>query len=198
MKINMELIKELREKTGLGIMACKKALEKEDGNVEKAIDFLRKEGLLKAAKKSGRSAKEGVIHSYIHYNKKLGVLVEVNCETDFVANNAEFEEFVHGLAVHIGAVEPAYLSKDEITEEIIEREREVYIQQMKESGKPDNLIEKIVENKIKKFFEENCMLNQEYFGSDNGITVEDFIKENIAKFGENILLRRFVLYKIGA
>lgn len=197
MKISMDLIKELREKTGLGIMACKKALEQNDADVNKAVEHLRKEGLLKAAKKSGRSAKEGIIHSYIHFNKKLGVLIEVNCETDFVASNNEFEDFVHQLAVHIGAVEPTYVSREEVTAEIIEKEKEIYAEQLKKEGKPDNIIEKIVENKIGKYYEENCMLEQEFFGSDNHITVEDYVKETIAKFGENIVIRRFALYKVG-
>ncbi len=197
MKISMELIKELRGRTGLGIMACKKALEKSDSDIEVAIDQLRAEGLLKAAKKSGRAAEEGIIHSYIHYNKKLGVLIEVNCETDFVANNKEYEDFVHQLAVHIAAVEPLFISSDEVTEAFIEREKTVYIEQLKEAGKPENMIDKIVESKIEKFYEENCMLNQEFFGSDDHISVDDYIKSNIAKFGENIVLRRFALFKLG-
>lgn len=198
MKISMDLVKELRDRTGLGIMDCKKALEKNDADVEKAIEFLRKEGALKAAKKSGRTTKEGIVHSYIHYNKKLGVLIEVNCETDFVANTPEFEKLAHDLSVHIGAVEPMYVSREEVPADIIEKEKEIYKTQLLESGKPENVIGKIVENKVEKYFEENCMLEQEFFGSEDHKTVDAYIKENIGKFGENINIGRFVLYKVGA
>ncbi len=197
MKVDMNSIKELRARTGLGIMACKKALEKNDGDIDKAIEQLRKDGIVKAAKKGGRTTNEGIVHSYIHYNKRLGVLIEVNCETDFVANTKEFEDFVHSLAVHIGATEPTYVKKEDVSEEIIEKEKEIYIKQLKDAGKPDNIIDKIVPNKIEKFYEENCMYNQEFFGSEEKITVEDYIKENIGKFGENINIRRFALFKVG-
>lgn len=197
MKISMDKVKELRDRTGLGIMDCKKALEKNDSDVEKSIDFLRKEGSLKAAKKSGRATKEGVIHAYIHYNKKLGVLVEINCETDFVANTPEFDKLAHDIAVHIGAVEPLYVSRDDVPAEVIEKEKEIYKVQLLESGKPEEVIEKIMVNKVEKYYEENCMLEQEFFGSDDHKTVDQYIKENIGKFGENINIGRFVLYKVG-
>lgn len=197
MKADMNKIKELRNKTGLGIMACKKALEATEGDVENAVQKLRKEGLIKAAKKSGRAAEEGIVHAYIHHNNKLGVLVEVNCETDFVAGNKEFEGFVHEIALHIGAVEPEYVSPEDVPDEVIEKEKDVYKEQMKKAGKPDNIIDKIVENKIDKFYEENCLLKQEFFGGQDGQTVEEYVKENIAKFGENIVVNRFALFKIG-
>lgn len=197
MKVDMNKIKELRNKTGLGIMACKKALEATEGDVENAVQKLRKEGLIKAAKKSGRAADEGIVHSYIHHNNKLGVLVEVNCETDFVAGNKEFEAFVHEIALHIGAVEPEYVSPEDVPDDVIEKEKDVYKEQMKKAGKPDNIIDKIVENKVDKYFEENCLLKQEFFGGQDGQTVEEYVKENIARFGENIVINRFALFKIG-
>ncbi|MDY6787293.1 MAG: translation elongation factor Ts [candidate division WOR-3 bacterium] len=197
MKVDMNKIKELRNKTGLGIMACKKALEATEGDVENAVQKLRKEGLIKAAKKSGRTAEEGIVHSYIHHNNKLGVLVEVNCETDFVAGNKEFENFVHEIALHIGAVEPEYVSPENVPDEVIEKEKDIYKEQMKKAGKPDNIIDKIVENKVEKYYEENCLLKQEFFGGQDGQTVEEYVKENIAKFGENIVVNRFALFKIG-
>ncbi len=197
MNITMDMIKELKERTGLGIMDCKNALIKNDGDIEKAIEYLRKEGILKAAKKSSRAASEGVIDAYIHYNKKLGVLVEVNCETDFVAKTKEFIDMAHQIAIHIGAMEPQYVNQNDVPQEVMEKEKEIYKEQMKDQKKPQNVIDKIIENKLQKFFEENCLYKQQFFGSEDKKTVEDYIKENIAKFGENIVVSRFSIFKIG-
>lgn len=197
MNISMDMIKELKERTGLGIMDCKNALIKSQGDIEKAIEYLRKEGILKAAKKSSRIASEGIIDSYIHYNKRLGVLVEVNCETDFVAKTQDFIDMAHQIAIHIGAMEPQFVNENDVPPEIIEKEKEIYREQLKDSKKPENVIEKIIENKLQKFYEDNCLYKQQFFGSEDKKTVEDYIKENIAKFGENIIVRRFSLFKIG-
>lgn len=199
MEITMEMIKQLKDRTGLGIMDCKKALQENGGDAEKAIEYLRKQGILKAAKKSARTANEGLVHAYIHTGSKLGVLVEVNCETDFVAKTKDFYDMTHQIAVHIAAaeVEPQYVNVEDIPAETIAKEKDIYTEQMKESGKPAGVIEKIVENKIKKYCEDICLMNQEFFGSDDKKTVGDYIKENIAKFGENIKVNRFTVYKIG-
>jgi len=197
MEVKIELIKELKERTGLGIMACKKALLENAGDVEKAIEYLRKEGILKAAKKSARKANDGLIHSYIHFTKRLGVLIEVNCETDFVAKTPEFEKFVHDLALHIGACEPQFLSRDDVPQDFIDKEKEIFRAQLEETKKPADVIEKIVEGKVNKFYEEKCMLYQEMFGAQPVKTVEEAVKENITKFGENIVINRFALFKIG-
>jgi len=197
MEVKIELIKELKERTGLGIMACKKALLENAGDVEKAIEYLRKEGILKAAKKSARKANDGLIHSYIHFTKRLGVLIEVNCETDFVAKTPEFEKFVHDLALHIGACEPQFLSRDDVPQDFIDKEKEIFRAQLEETKKPADVIEKIVDGKVNKFYEEKCMLYQEMFGAQPVKTVEEAVKENITKFGENIVINRFALFKIG-
>ncbi|MGE3063007.1 MAG: translation elongation factor Ts [bacterium] len=199
MEITMEMIKHLKDRTMLGIMDCKKALAENDGDEEKAIDYLRKQGILKAAKKSSRDANEGLVHAYIHTGSKLGVLVEVNCETDFVAKTPDFMNMTHQIAVHIAAaeVEPQYVNAEDVPTELLEREKAVYIDQMKEAKKPQNVIDKIVENKLKKYCDDICLMNQEFFGSDDKKTVGEFIKENIAKFGENIKISRFVVFKIG-
>jgi len=197
--VTMEMIKRLKERTSLGIMDCKKALLETDGDEEKAIEYLRKNGILKAAKKSSRSANEGAIHAYIHTGNKLGVLVEVNCETDFVAKTPDFMKMVHQIAVHIAAaeVEPIYVSPEQVPADLIEKEKAIYMDQLSETKKPRNIIEKIVENKIKKYTEDISLMSQEFFGSEDKKTVADFIKENIAKFGENIVVSRFVVFKIG-
>jgi len=199
MEVTIEMIKQLKGRTGLGIMDCKKALVENGGDTEKAIEYLRKQGVLKAAKKSSRIANEGVIHSYIHTNNRMGVLVEVNCETDFVAKTSDFLKMAHQIAVHIAATEtePQYVNIEDIPAEVIEKEKEIYIEQMVLTKKPQAVIDKIVENKIKKYCENICLMNQEFFGSDNNMTVLDYIKENIAKFGENIIVSRFTIYKIG-
>ncbi|MDD3804325.1 MAG: translation elongation factor Ts [bacterium] len=199
MEITMEMIKKLKDRTGLGIMDCKKALAENNGDEEKAIEYLRKQGVLKAAKKSARDANEGLVHAYIHTGSKLGVMVEVNCETDFVAKTKDFYDMTHQIAVHIAAaeVEPQYVNIEDVPAELLEKEKSIYAEQMKATGKPANVIEKIVENKIKKYCEDICLMSQEFFGSEVKKTVSEYIKENIAKFGENIKVSRFVVFKIG-
>lgn len=189
-------IKELRERTGAGFLECKKALEQNENNIDKAIDFLREKGLAAASKKLGRVASDGRVHSYIHGGGKVGVLVEVNCETDFVAKTDEFGEFVNNIALHIAAVNPRYLKKEEVPEADVEKERAIFKTQAEESGKKGPVIEKIVEGKVAKFFEENCLLHQKYVKNPD-ITIENLIREMIAKMGENITLRRFVRFQLG-
>jgi elongation factor Ts len=194
--ISADLVKELREKTGAGIMDCKKALAESDANIEKAVEFLRKKGLATAAKRAGRALTEGVVQSYIHMGGKLGVMVEVNCETDFVAKNDEFQEFARNIAMHIAATNPLGITAEDIPEEVIKTEKDIYLAQAKEMGKPDNIVEKIAEGKLKKFIEENCLMNQPYVRNPD-ITVADLLNELIAKIGENISVRRFVRFKVG-
>ena len=195
-KIPVELVKELRDRTGAGIMACKKALIETDGDVEKAVEHLRKKGIAKADKKASREAKEGIIESYIHFNGQLGVLIEVNCETDFVARTDDFKELAKSLAMHIAAMKPQYVSPEDVPEDVIAKEKDIYREQMKNSGKPDNIIEKILEGKINKFYSEVCLLDQEYV-KDDSKKAKDFIKEYIAKLGENIVVKRFALFVLG-
>ncbi len=193
---NLDLIKELRARTGAGILACQKALKETNNDLKKAIDYLRKEGLAKAVKKAGRLTAEGVVGSYIHAGAKLGVLVEVNCETDFVARTPEFNEFVHNIAMHIAANDPVAISKEDVSEDLISKEREVYAEQVRKSGKPENLIEKIVDGMIEKYLKENCLLSQPYV-KDPSMNVDDYLKSVIARLGENIVIRRFARFKIG-
>ena len=192
--ITASMVKELREKTNAGMMECKKALQEVDGNIEKAIEFLRKRGLDLADKKSSRATKEGVIGSYIHSNNKIGVLVEVSCETDFVAKNEEFKELVKDLTLQIASAMPQYLSREEIPEEIIAKEKEIYAEQVK--GKPENIIDKIVEGKLEKFYKQVCLLDQQ-FVKDDKKTISDLLKEKIAKLGENMAIKRFVRFQVG-
>jgi len=195
-KIDMNLIKELRERTGAGIMDCKKALEIAGGDMEKAVDELRKMGVAKAEKKISREAKEGIIDAYIHPGSKLGVLVEVNCETDFVAATDEFKELVHNIALQIAATSPLAVTRDTIPEKIVEKEKEILKAQLKDSGKPPHIIEKIVEGKMEKFYQEAALLEQPFI-RDPEKTVGDLVKEYIAKFGENIVIRRFARFRVG-
>lgn len=195
-EVTSELIKELREKTQVGILDCKKALVECDGDVEKAADFLRKKGLAKASKKMGRTASEGIVSSYIHNNLKIGVLLELNCETDFVAKNADFQELSKELCMQIAATNPLYVDIDDIPSEEIEREKEIYREQLKDSGKPENVLDKIVEGKLKKYYTEVCLLEQEYI-KDSGVVIKDIIKNKIATYGENITVGRFTRYQIG-
>ena len=195
-KISATLVKQLREKTGAGMMDCKNALSECDGDMDKAVDFLRKKGLATAQKRAGRAMTEGTIHSYIHMGGKLGVLVEVNCETDFVARNDEFKEFAKNIAMHIAASNPLGIRPEDVPEDIVKKEREIYHAQVVEMGKPANVIEKIVEGKLNKFFKDNCLLNQAYVRNPD-ITVSDLLNDLIAKIGENITIKRFVRYQIG-
>ncbi|BAI79562.1 translation elongation factor Ts [Deferribacter desulfuricans SSM1] len=195
-QITAALVKELREKTGAGMMDCKKALQETDGNIEKAIEYLRKKGLADAAKKAGRVAAEGLVASYIHGGGKIGVLVEINCETDFVARTDEFKELCHDIAMHICASNPLYVSKEEVPQEVIDKEKEIYIAKAKEQGKPDHIIEKIVEGQVRKYLESICLLDQPFVKNPD-LTVSQYIAEKIAKIGENIKVRRFVRYQLG-
>lgn len=194
--ISAEMVKELREKTGAGIMDCKQALTESDGDIGDAVDFLRKKGLATAKKRAGRNASEGVIQSYIHMGGKIGVIVEVNCETDFVAKTDDFKEFAKNIAMHIAATSPVGIKPEDVPEEIISKEKEIYRAQALETGKPENIVEKIAEGKVQKFYKENCLLQQLYVRDPN-LTVEDVINDVIAKIGENISIRRFVRYQIG-
>ncbi|MDL1965948.1 MAG: translation elongation factor Ts [Candidatus Desulfofervidus auxilii] len=196
MTITTAQIKELRERTGAGIMDCKKALEKTQGNLEKAIDELRKKGLAKAKKRAGRTAKEGLVHAYIHAGGKIGVLVEVNCETDFVARTEAFQNFVKEIAMQIAAANPLVVNKEQLSSEIIEREKEIYRQQALSSGKPEKIIDRIVEGKLQKFFEEACLVEQPYI-RDQSIKIKDLLNELVAKTGEKIVVRRFVRFQLG-
>jgi len=196
MAITAGMVKELREKTGAGMMDCKKALGECDGDMQKAVDFLRQKGLSDAAKKSGRIAAEGLVVSYIHGNGKMGVLLEVNSETDFVAKNEDFKTFCNDIAMHICAAAPLYVSAEEIDPAVVEKEKEVYVAKAKEQGKPDNIIEKIVAGQVKKYESQICLLTQSYVKNPD-ITVEDYLKEKIATIGEKISIRRFVRWELG-
>ncbi|MBW1813013.1 MAG: translation elongation factor Ts [Deltaproteobacteria bacterium] len=194
--ISAATVKQLREKTGAGMMDCKQALTECDGDMDKAVDFLRKKGLATAAKRSGRAMSEGVVESYIHLGGKIGVMVEVNCETDFVAKNDEFKEFSKNIAMHIAATNPLGVKEEDIAEEIVNREKEVYKGQALEMGKPEKMIDKIVEGKLSKFLKESCLLNQAYV-RDPEVTIADLLNELIAKMGENITISRFARFQIG-
>ncbi|WP_024334071.1 translation elongation factor Ts [Desulfotignum balticum] len=196
-EISAAMVKELREATGSGIMDCKRVLAEADGNMEKAFDLLRKKGLAKAAKRAGRSTSEGIVYSYIHTGAKLGVLVEVNCESDFVAKTDDFIEFAKNIAMHIAAANPAGLTPDDVDQSVVEKEREIFRAQMLEEGKPENIIDKIVDGKVEKFYKEVCLLSQQYV-KDPQKTIEEFLKETIGKIGENIQIRRFARFQIGA
>ena len=195
-EINASIVKQLREKTGAGMMDCKKALVEVEGDMEKAVEFLRKKGLATAQKRAGRAMSEGMIQSYIHMTGKLGVLVEVNCETDFVAKNEDFQEFAKNIAMHIAASNPLGIKPEDVPEEIIENEKSIYRAQAIEMGKPENILDKIVEGKLKKFYQENCLLNQP-FVRDPDMSIADLMNDLIAKIGENITIKRFVRYQIG-
>jgi len=195
MKITAQLVKELREKTGVGMMDCKKALMEVDGDLEKAVDFLREKGLAKAAKKAGRIAAEGVVASYIH-GTRIGVLVEINTETDFVAKNDEFKVFVKDVAMQIAASNPQYVAREDVPAEVIEHEKKVLTEQAINEGKPANIAEKMVVGRLEKFYKEICLLEQP-FVKDPDITINDYLMNLIAKIGENIKVRRFVRYEVG-
>lgn len=196
MEINAEMVKKLRVKSNAGMMDCKKALVESKGDLEKAEKLLREKGLAIASKKASRTAKEGLIESYIHPGSRIGVLLEVNCETDFVAKNEMFKSFVHDVALHIAATAPSYISSDDIPEDEIEKEKEIYRNQALNEGKPEKIVDKIAEGKIKKFYEENVLLEQ-FFVKDNDIKIGDLLIQNIAKIGENIVIRRFTRYILG-
>lgn len=194
-EISAQLVKQLRDRTGAGFMDCKRALEQSGGDIEEAILILRKRGLAKAEKKAGRETADGLIGSYVHAGGKIGVLVEVNCETDFVARTEDFQNLVKEIAMQIAAMNPKYISPEDIPEEVLEREKEILREQARSTGKPEKVIERIVEGKLKKFYEENCLLEQPYI-RDSNITVRELIAQTIAKLGENIRVRRFVRFQL--
>ena len=194
--IPAQLVKQLRERTGAGFAACREALIEGQGNLESAIDILRKKGQAAAAKKAQRATSEGLVGSYIHAGGKIGVLVEVNCESDFVARTEDFQRLCHDVAMHIAALDPRFLRREEVTQEILDREREIYKDQAKQTGKPEPVIEKIVNGKMEKFYEENCLYEQ-HFIKDEGVTIKELVDQAIAKVGENIAVRRFSRFKVG-
>lgn len=195
-EITSEMIKDLREKTQAGMMDCKKALVETGGDMDKAVEILRKKGLASADKKMGREVTQGIIASYVHNNKKIGVLVELKTVTDFVARNEEFEALGKELCMQIAAANPLYVGIEDVPEDVIGKEREIYREQMKDSGKPANVIDKIVDGKLNKFYTDVCLLEQEFI-KDQGVKIKDLIKQKIAAFGENIEVGRFVRYQIG-
>jgi elongation factor Ts len=196
MNITPELVKELRERTGVGIMDCKNALKESEGDIEKAIKCLREKGLSKAAKRAGRETKEGVIFSYIHPGSKLGVLVELNCETDFVARTDDFQELGKNLAMQVAAAAPIVVRRDEIDGAMLEKEREIYKNQAIASGKPEKVVDKIVDGKLEKFYHDVCLMEQPFIKNDKE-SVEDLVKAAIAKIGENIVVKRFARFELG-
>ena len=196
MAISIEKIKELRDATGVGIMDCREALENADGNFEKAVDFLREKGLSKAAKRSNRDASDGVVELYSHGDGRVGVMVELNCETDFVSRNEAFREFAHELALQVAAASPEWVSEDDVTEEALERERTVARNRAIEEGKPEKILDKIVEGRVEKFKDEVVLLRQAYI-RDNSKSIQDMLNELIASMGENIVIRRFARWELG-
>jgi elongation factor Ts len=194
--ITAAMVKQLREKTGAGMMDCKQALAETGGDMEKAVDFLRKKGLATAAKRAGRATREGTVQPYVHTGGKLGVLVEVTCETDFVAKSEDFQEFAKNIAMHIAATAPLGIHPEDVPQEVIARERDIYMAQARETGKPEKVIEKIIEGKMSKFIKDSCLMNQPYVRNPD-ITIADLLNELIAKIGENISVSRFVRFQIG-
>lgn len=196
MEVSANMVKELREKTGAGMMDCKKALAETGGDFQRALDYLRQKGLATAAKRAGRVASEGRVGSYIHAGGKIGVMVEVNCETDFVAKTDDFQAFAKDVAMHIAASNPSYLRREEVTADVLEREKEIYRAQARDAKKPEKVMEKIVEGKLEKFYSEACLLEQA-FVKDPDITIQDLLNGLIGKLGEKIEIRRFTRYQVG-
>ncbi len=196
MAITAQMVKDLREKTGLGMMDCKNALVETEGDMEKAIDYLRKKGALKAAKREGRATSEGRIGSYIHMNGKIGVLLELNCESDFVAKTDQFAEVVKDLCMQIAASAPLWIAAEDVPADVIAKEKDIYMSQAKEAGKPEKILEKIAEGKLNKFYEDMCLLDQK-FVKDTDKSVREMIKEKIAQLGENITVGRFTRFQLG-
>jgi len=197
LEITASMVRDLREKTNVGMMDCKKALQDTGGDMEKAIDLLRQKGLAKAMKRAGREATEGMVHAYIHGGGRIGVLLEVNCETDFAGKSEDFIEFVKNVAMHIAASNPIGIQVEDIPQEVIDRERAIYLAQARESGKPENILEKMVDGKLRKFYEETLLLQQKYVKEPDK-TVQDYLNELVAKIGEKIVIRRFTRYQLGA
>ncbi len=194
--ITAQAVKELREKTGAGMMDCKRALQEAEGDMEKAIEVLRKKGIAKAEKKASREVKDGLVEAYIHAGGKLGVLVEVNCETDFVAKTEDFKRFVRNIAMQIAATNPIAISREDVPAELVEKELQIYKEQALESGKPEHIVEKIAQGKLEKFFSEHVLLEQPYI-RDPERTIKDYLTEMITKLGENISIRRYARFRIG-
>ena len=195
--VTAAMVKELRERTGAGMMDCKRALVETGADVEAAIDALRKKGLASAAKKAGRATSDGLVVSYIHAGGKIGVLLEINCETDFVARTDDFQQLAHDLSLHIAASQPRFIGRDEVTADVLEREKAIHREQAIESGKPEHIVDRIVEGRMSKFFGENCLLEQP-FVKDGDLKVEDVLKQAIAKLGENMRICRFARFQLGA
>lgn len=196
MGINASMVKQLREKTGAPMMNCKKALVESNGDIEKAVTYLREKNLVTVSKKVGRATTEGIVSSYIHPGSKLGVMLELNCETDFVAQNDDFKELSKNIVMHIAALSPLYTTKEDVDPDILEKEKEIYITQAKNSGKPEKVWDKIVTGRMEKFFSEVCLMEQTYI-KDDKLTITDVINELIAKLGENISIKRFIRYQLG-
>ena len=196
MSVDAKLVKDLRERTGAGMMDCKKALVESKGDLDSAVEFLRKAGIAKAEKKSVRDANEGLIISYIHHGSKLGVLLDIGCETDFVAKTEGFEELANNIAMQIAATNPIAISKEDLSSDLIDKEKDIYTEQAKSTGKPDNVVKKIVDGKIEKFVEENCLINQSFI-KDPDVKIGQLVQEAIAKLGENITINRFVRFALG-
>lgn len=195
-EISAKLVKELRDKTGAGMMDCKAALQEANGDVEKAVEILRKKGIAKAAKKASREASEGIIATYVHHDNKLAAMVEINCETDFVAKNEDFITFANEIAMQVAVSDPIAVDRDGVPQEIVEKEMEIYKAEAVQSGKPEHVVEKIAQGKLEKFYAENVLLEQEYF-KDPDKKIKDLLTETIAKIGENIVIKRFARLKVG-
>jgi elongation factor Ts len=196
MEITTEKVKELRQRTGIGVMECKEALQESEGDIEKAILVLRKKGYARAKDKMNRETAEGIIGSYIHLNGRIGVLVEVNCESDFVARNQEFQELVKNLTLHIAASKPRYISSEDVPAQVLEQEKDIIREQFKDSKKPPEVVEKIIQGKLSKFYQEVCLMDQPYV-KDDKISVRELVASHIAKFGENIRIKRFARFELG-
>ena len=196
MTITSQMVKELRDKTNAGMMDCKKALTETAGDMEKAVDLLRQKGLAVAAKRAGRETKEGLVESYIHAGGKLGVMVEVGCETDFVAKTDDFKAFAKNVAMHIAAANPVAVNRDDVPAEVLQREKDIYVNQALESGKPPQIVEKIVSGKVEKYLAEICLMEQKYVKNDE-LTIQDLLNELVAKMGENISIKKFARFQIG-
>ncbi len=196
MTISAKEVKELREQTGAGMMDCKRALSESGGDFDEAVKLLRTQGLAEAAKRSSRATNEGLIESYIHAGGKIGVLIEVGCETDFVARNEDFKSFVHDLAMHVAAAAPRYITRDDVPEEVVEAEMNIYREQAKATGKPENILEKIASGKMEKFYQQFCLMEQPFIKDDKQ-TIEQLLGELVGRIGENIEIKRFVRYELG-
>lgn len=196
MEITAQMVKELRQATGVGILDCRKALESADGDFDKAVDYLREKGLAKAAKRMGRDAKDGLVDAYIHAGGRVGVLIEVNCETDFVARTDEYKDLVNSLAMQVAAMNPRFLKREDVPEDVLEHERTLYRAQALQEGKPEQIVDRIVEGRMEKFFSEACLMEQDYIRDDD-LTVDDLVKDYINKTGENIIVRRFARFELG-